>query len=274
MIAHLKEDSMKRLAVIGNPIEHSLSPFIHHYFAEQTKTLLAYEKIAVPDDSFEETITTFFAQGGRGLNVTLPFKERAFAAAALSTPRCNIAKAANTLWMQDGHLHADNTDGVGLIKDLNRHLVLEGKRVLILGAGGAARGIISPLLINKVAALTIVNRSTEKLKQLARDFASLHYCSYESLKEENAYDLIINATSTGLSAERLDLPGAIVHRESYCYDLAYNLKMPTPFVSWATKQGVKALDGLGMLIEQAAEAFFIFNGLAPETAPLFKAFGR
>ncbi|KTC87989.1 MULTISPECIES: shikimate dehydrogenase [Legionella] len=251
-----------RFAVMGNPIAHSLSPFIHQQFAEQTGIALSYEKILVPEDDFEAQVTHFFVQGGKGLNITLPFKQRAFAMAAVLRPRAMQAKAVNTLWMQDGQLHADNTDGIGFIRDLSHYLNLAEKHVLLLGAGGAARGIITPLLEAGVAELVIANRSEENAKRLKADFAQIKCSSFSELAGH--FDLIINATSASIAEEKLGLAPSLLKPTTLCYDLAYNRQAPTPFVEWAHEQRTAGADGLGMLVEQAAEAFLIWHGVKPD----------
>ena len=259
-----------RFAVMGNPIAHSLSPFIHHCFAEQTGKQLRYEKIKVDEASFEDHVFNFFAQGGRGLNITLPFKQRAFVMAKKATDRCMQAKAANTLWLDAaGHLQADNTDGVGLIRDLSHHISLEAKQVLLLGAGGAARGIVGPLLAANIAQLTIANRTVEKTKALQIDFPQIKGITLSELKDN--YDLILNATSASLTAKLPVLPSSVLQNAPFCYDLAYCVKGLTSFVVWAREQGCAAMDGLGMLVEQAAESFFIWHGLKPDTESVLTA---
>jgi len=254
---------LNRFAVLGNPIAHSLSPLIHQEFAKQTGVQLVYEKIQVTGEQFEEQVASFFNQGGRGLNITLPFKQKAFAMAACRTSRCQQAKAANTLWMHAGQLHADNTDGVGFIRDLAKYQDLLGKHVLLLGAGGAARGIIGPLLAAGITDLAVVNRTKEKAQALQADFPTIQCYRLEALKD--SYEVIINATSASLTEKTLNLPAFILQSTSFCYDLAYSLKSATPFVAWAQAQGARATDGLGMLVEQAAEAFFIWHGIKPNT---------
>ncbi|HHF7348401.1 TPA: shikimate dehydrogenase [Legionella feeleii] len=259
-----------RCAVMGNPVAHSLSPFIHQYFAEQTGKQLSYEKILVAEDTFESQVTFFFAQGGLGLNITLPFKQRAFAMADLSTPRCQQAKAANTLWMEEERLHADNTDGAGLIKDLSRYLDLNAKKILLIGAGGAARGIIAPLLAANIARLTVTNRTEEKATILQTDFPEISYCPLTKLQAE--YDVLINATSASLTGDAIPLAPALFQAATCCYDLAYSATGETAFVAWARAQGCRqAVDGLGMLVEQAAESFFIWHGIRPDTRPVLTA---
>ncbi|KTC76893.1 shikimate 5-dehydrogenase [Legionella brunensis] len=239
---------------------------IHHRFAEQTGKQLIYEKILVDEDLFEKRVSDFFAQKGKGLNITLPFKQRAFAMAQVKTPRCLQAKAANTLWMQEGQLHADNTDGIGLIRDLSHHIDLTHKRLLLLGAGGAARGILGPLLEAGIANLTLANRSVERAYALQCDFKQISCVSFMELR--GRFDLIINATSASLGKEAINLPLDVLDAATFCYDLAYNAKGLTSFVAWAHENGCKAIDGLGMLVEQAAEAFFIWHGVKPETTNL------
>jgi shikimate dehydrogenase len=258
------ETKLQCFAVMGNPIAHSLSPLIHTRFAQQAGLELRYDKIEVAKECFESEVSSFFAQGGKGLNITLPFKQRAFAMAARCTPRCQQAKAANTLWMSGKKLHADNTDGIGLIRDLSNYQQIAGKRVLLLGAGGAARGIIAPLLAAQVAQLIVVNRSEERAEALQADFAQIECCRLSEL--QGSYDLIINATSASLTEERLSLPQSVLEAIPFCYDLAYSKEGTTSFVQWAHERGLDAVDGLGMLVEQAAEAFFIWHGLRPDTA--------
>jgi shikimate dehydrogenase len=254
----------KRYAVMGNPIAHSLSPLIHQQFAQQSQINLSYEKIEIDLASFEQQVLQFFAQGGKGLNITLPCKQRAFAMANVVTNRCAQAQAANTLWMHAGKLHADNTDGVGLMRDLRRHLELADKRILLLGAGGAARGILAPLIAAKPAILTLANRSLDKAMALQKEFPQITTtCSYTSL--DQPFDIIINATSASLTAQNLALPAMVTMEKPFCYDLAYSQKGMTPFVAWAHSQHCNAIDGLGMLVEQAAEAFFIWHQIMPET---------
>jgi shikimate dehydrogenase len=263
-----------RFAVMGNPIAHSLSPFIHQRFAEQMGIELSYEKILIANESlFEETVRDFFTQAGKGLNITLPFKQKAFAMAAIKTTRCNQAKAANTLWLDErSKLNADNTDGIGLIRDLSTYGELAGKQVLLLGAGGAARGIIGPLLAAEIAQLVLVNRSEEKANSLQADFSQIKCSSLTELK--TSFDLIINATSASLRSERMELPQLLLKSTTLCYDLAYSRTGPTTFVEWALLQGVQGIDGLGMLVEQAAEAFYIWHGLRPDTQAVLRELKR
>jgi shikimate dehydrogenase len=258
--------NQSRYAVMGNPIAHSLSPLIYQSFAAQTGRSLSYEKILVAEDVFEFQVMDFFIQGGQGLNITLPFKQRAFAMADIITPRCQQAKAANTLWMKKGHLYADNTDGIGLITDLARYLDLGAKKVLLVGAGGAARGIIAPLLAAKIAQLTVTNRTEERTRALQADFPQIICCHPTELHAN--YDLIINATSASLVEKTMPFSASLLQTPACCYDLAYSAKGDTAFIAWAREQGCQAVDGLGMLVEQAAEAFFIWQGIKPDTTSL------
>ena len=251
-------------AVIGYPVEHSLSPMIHQLFALQTGVILTYKKMMVQPDGFEQHVAEFFRQGGKGLNITLPYKERAFSFAAHVTSRCFKAKAANTLWQDENGIQADNTDGIGLLRDLAHYIDISGKDILLLGAGGAARGILGPLLASNPAQLTLVNRTPEKARILSQDFYPAINRSVSALDE--AFDLVINATSTGLSKQDFALSSSILKPTTVCYDLAYNINASTPFVAWGQDQGCTAIDGLGMLVEQAAEAFSIWHGVMPDAA--------
>ena len=257
-----------RYAVMGNPIAHSLSPMIHQLFATQTGRKLSYEKIEIDLSRFEQQVHDFFNQGGKGLNITLPCKQRAFAMAEHQSARCQQAKAANTLWMKAGKLHADNTDGIGLCRDLARRVNLAGKTILLLGAGGAASGILGPLLASNLARLTIANRTFETAQALQQDFPQATCCPLADVASLS-YDVIINATSASLNGQCIQLPEVLLSKQPLCYDLAYHKNGITPFVAWARTLGCVAIDGLGMLVEQAAEAFFIWHGVMPDTAPVF-----
>ena len=254
---------MIHCGVVGNPVLHSLSPLIHQHFASQAKIPLGYDKIQGDNAAFESQVKDFFDRGGRGLNITLPFKPRAFALAAVLTERCSQAKAANTLWQHAGQLHADNTDGIGLVRDLVRYVDLNNKTILLLGAGGAARGVIGPLLSAGVAKVTLANRTLENARALLTDFPHITCLAMDELDE--SFDVIINATSASLAGEQLILPSGIWSTKPLCYDLAYRLHEPTHFVNYASGQGCVAVDGLGMLVEQAAEAFAIWHNFIPET---------
>lgn len=255
-----------RFAVIGNPISHSLSPRIHALFAKQVGCDLTYETICTQPEMFANTVSDFFLQGGSGLNVTLPFKEDAFRLAEVRTPRCEQAKAANTLWMHEGCLHADTTDGAGCLADLSRYVSLEHKKVLLWGAGGAARSILGPLLALPIAQITVVNRNVSRAKALQVDFPKIQIAALSELHQ--SFDVMINATSLGLSHEPFSLPPSLVTPSTYCYDLMYDVLQATPFVAMARQHGCVAHDGLGMLVEQAALAFFIWHGIMPDPGPV------
>ncbi len=262
-----------RYAVIGNPIEHSKSPLIHQAFAKQTGEKLSYERLLGRLDGFETDVRDFFAAGGRGLNVTVPFKEQAWALADERTPRAESAGAVNTLIpLADGRLRGDNTDGAGLVRDLsiNHGCLLAGCRILLLGAGGASKGVVRPLLECGPEQLMIANRTAHKARQLAADLQELGPVQGGGLDELDGrqFDLIINGTAAGLQNEVPPLPADILVAGGWTYDMMYG-NDPTAFVRWGRQQGAgQALDGLGMLVEQAAEAFFLWRGVRPETAPV------
>jgi len=263
-------------AVIGNPIEHSRSPLIHRAFARQLGIELAYEKIWAPIDGFEETVTAFIEKGGQGMNVTVPFKLQAFDLAGRHSERARRALAANTLVFPANTaepIFADNTDGVGLVNDLAFHGVkVAGRRLLILGAGGATRGILAPLLHEAPSELVVANRNPDRAYGLVEEFSDaageclLSGCPLAGI-EESRFDLIINATPASLSAQLPPLPDALVGAGTAAYDMAYGAE-PTVFMDWAEERGAQALDGLGMLVEQAAESFALWHGKRPDTAPV------
>ncbi|WP_058464011.1 shikimate dehydrogenase [Legionella cincinnatiensis] len=258
----------QRYAVMGNPIAHSLSPIIHQHFAKQVNVSITYEKIKVDDHTFEQQVTDFFNQEGKGLNITLPFKQRAFTMAQQRSHRCQQAGAANTLWINADQLQADNTDGIGFIRDLSRYLSVQNKHILILGAGGAARGIIYPLLEEHPAALIIANRTPEKAAALQLDFPQIKCINLHEV--EGVFDIVINATSASLAGEFIALPLECMAAKPFCYDLSYKHQDITAFVQYARDLGCDAVDGLGMLVEQAAEAFFIWHGILPETKDVLR----
>lgn len=262
-----------RYAVFGCPIKHSKSPQIHRLFAEQTQQSLEYAAQEVPAERFNESVNAFFSQGGKGLNCTLPLKELAWAYADRRTERAELSKAANTLALRaDGSLLGDNTDGCGLIVDLtaNHGISLAESRILILGAGGATRGIIAPILEHSPNHLAIVNRTPGKAIALAAEFSVLgdvEGCGFADIQGQ-PFDLIINATSASLTDELPPLADDLLAAEGVCYDLAYG-NQPTSFVRWgAAHNARKSLDGLGMLVEQAAEAFFLWRSIRPQTKPV------
>lgn len=262
-----------RYAVIGNPIAHSKSPQIHAAFAAQTGQAMAYGRILGED--FEQDVHEFFFGGGKGLNVTVPFKEAAWQLVDERSPRAETAGAVNTLiLLADGCLRGDNTDGIGLVRDLlqNHKVLLAGKRILLLGAGGASRGVIRPLLDQQPQQLVIANRTPSKATTLAEELAAFGPvlgCGLGQL-EGQVFDIIINGTAAGLGGEMPDIPGQCLSLDGVVYDMMYG-DTQTAFVRWGYEQGaVLALDGLGMLVEQAAESFFLWRGIRPETAPVIR----
>lgn len=268
------DDQVDRYAVVGNPVAHSLSPKIHAEFARQTGQQLSYQAIELASDAFASGIAELQRQGFRGLNVTVPFKREAWELCHSLSARAEVAGAVNTLSLQaDGSIHGDNTDGVGLVRDLvdNLKIRIQDQNVLLLGAGGAARGVLEPLLALTPARLTIANRSLDRANALARDFTSfgkIEVVSYTQISNES-YQLIINATAAGLSQQLPPIPASLLNPAGVCYDMMYNLNKATDFVEWSTSRGVKhSFDGLGMLIEQAAEAFYLWRGLRPDTSKI------
>ena len=259
-------------AVIGNPIQHSKSPLIHQAFARATGQDLRYERILGQD--FRRDVEAFFAAGGRGMNVTVPFKGEAWALADLRGAEADRAAAVNTLThLSDGRLRGDNTDGVGLVRDLkvNHGFNLRGARLLLLGAGGAARGVMPALLAEQPQILVIANRTAARALDLAAAFGDpVRGCALEALGGEG-FDLILNATSAGIQGEVPPLPNDCLTPQGWVYDLFYSQE-PTAFVRWGQARGAgRALDGMGMLVEQAAEAFALWRGVRPETAPVIQA---
>ncbi|WP_263216565.1 shikimate dehydrogenase [Pseudomonas atacamensis] len=269
---------MDRYVVFGNPIGHSKSPMIHQLFAEQTGQRLDYSTLLAPLDDFAGCATAFFREG-RGANVTVPFKEDAYRLANSLTARAQRAGAVNTLSkLEDGSLLGDNTDGAGLVRDLtvNAGFSLTGKRILLLGAGGAVRGALEPLLAEKPASVIIANRTVDKAELLAKLFGDLGPVSasgFDWLREP--VDVIINATSASLTGDVPPIaPSLIEPGQTLCYDMMY-AKEPTAFCRWATEHGAAlAMDGLGMLAEQAAEAFWLWRGVRPDTAPVLAELRR
>ena len=265
-----------RYAVFGNPVAHSRSPRIHQLFARQTRQDISYDKQLVKLDGFTQAARQFFVSGGKGLNITLPFKQEAFAFADQCAARAHQACAVNTLSLQpDGTVLGDNTDGVGLVRDILTNLKwqIKAKKILVLGAGGAVRGVLGPILAERPAAVTLVNRTADRAEALAHDFARLGQVAgggYELLPGDN-FDLVINGTSASLAGELPPLPGGLLSSSVCCYDLVYGAG-PTAFISWAAAHGaVHAADGLGMLVEQAAESFSIWRGILPDTKPVLAA---
>ncbi|OLF51407.1 shikimate dehydrogenase [Pseudomonas chlororaphis] len=269
---------MDQYVVFGNPIGHSKSPLIHRLFAEQTAQQLAYTTLLAPLDDFVGCARDFFVEG-RGANVTVPFKEDAYRLADSLTARAQRAGAVNTLSkLADGSLLGDNTDGAGLVRDLmvNAGFGLKGKRILLLGAGGAVRGALEPLLAEQPASVIVANRTVEKAELLAELFDDLGPVSasgFDWLREP--VDLIINATSASLTGDVPPIAASLIEPgKTLCYDMMYG-KEPTVFCRWASEHGAAmAIDGLGMLAEQAAEAFFLWRGVRPDTAPVLAELRR
>lgn len=260
-----------RYVVIGNPVAHSKSPDIHTLFAAQTGQNLTYDRLPVPLGGFSDAVQDLMRQHVKGANVTVPFKLDAYAAAGVLTERAQAAGAVNTLKFENGAIIGDNTDGIGLVTDIVRNagVPMNGKKILLLGAGGAARGVILPILNQQPAQLVIANRTVSKAMDLARQFGEygvVDASSFESLHEP--FDIIINATSASLSADLPPIPAAIFGAGAFAYDMMY-AKDPTVFMRFALQHGAIVRDGLGMLVEQAAESFFVWRGTRPDTAPVF-----
>lgn len=257
---------MDQYAVFGHPIKQSKSPFIHTLFAKQTAQQMQYNAIEPSLDDFKNTLDNFFSTNGKGCNVTAPFKEQAFNYAQQLTPRATLAGAVNTLKLtDDGVIIGDNTDGAGLVLDLkNNHVPLKGARILLLGAGGAARGVCGPLLAEKPQKLVIANRTLSKAQTLTDIFSTygaIEACAFSDLTEY--FDLIINSTSASLKGEILPISANLVHPETVFYDMMYSAQI-TPFNKWAKENGARlAIDGLGMLVGQAAESFAIWRAIKP-----------
>jgi len=258
-------------AVFGNPIAHSKSPQIHALFAQQTQQDLHYDRQLVEPGNFAAAAKAFFAAGGKGLNITVPFKLDAYAFANALTPRAQLAAAVNTLALQkDGSVLGDNTDGAGLLRDISVNLgwQLRGRKILVLGAGGAVRGVLEPLLSLQPQYIVIANRTPSKAIELAKAFSTqndISGCGYEQLGAAQ-FDIVINGTSASLAGDLPPLPENLLAPDACCYDMMYGAK-PTVFMQWATQHNAgQVADGLGMLVEQAAEAFALWRGVRPHTA--------
>lgn len=259
-----------RYAVFGHPIKHSKSPLIHREFARQCDEALQYRAVLVSKDEFSQAARAFFEEGGKGLNITLPFKHEAFDFADMLSDRARRAGAVNTLWVaDDGKIMGDNTDGVGMVRDMVANLGwrITGVDVLILGAGGAVRGVLEPLLKERPASVLVVNRTEQRAHDLVADFETLGPISaggYGDLKGRQ-FGLVINATSAGLAGEMPDLPSSLLNDRGCCYDMVYGNE-PTVFSRWAAHHAAWAVaDGVGMLVEQAAESFYLWRGVRPAT---------
>lgn len=263
-------------AVMGNPIAHSKSPLIHSLFAEQTGQALTYQAILVEIGQFNEAVREFQSQGGKGLNVTVPFKRDAWRLVDERSACAELAGAVNTIVLhEDGRLYGDNTDGVGMVRDMreNQSVEIEGKKVLVLGAGGAVRGVLGPLLQEQPAEVVIANRTPERAQELAdafEEYGRVEGCGFDDL-DGSRYDIVINGTSASLKGQVPPLPEGILARDAFCYDMMYGGE-PTAFMRWAEEDGCERIsDGLGMLVEQAAESFNIWRGVRPQTAAVIRA---
>jgi shikimate dehydrogenase len=260
---------MDRYVVIGNPVSHSLSPVIHAHFASQTGDAIEYATLEASIGGFANAARAFFAGGGRGANVTLPFKVDAFELANRASERARLAGAANFLAKRDDGIEADNTDGAGLVTDLrsNLHVGIEASRILLVGAGGAARGVIGPLLAGKPRRLVLANRTVDRARELAARFESIgavEAVALDAIPDGN-FDLVINATSTSVHGRALELPPHAMRAGALAYDMAYGAAARS-FVEAARARGMVGTDGLGMLVEQAAESFLLWRGKRPATA--------
>ncbi|CAJ0774216.1 Shikimate dehydrogenase (NADP(+)) [Ralstonia condita] len=269
-----------RYGVIGNPISHSKSPAIHAAFAQQTGQHIRYDRIYAELIAFEETVLNFVREGGRGLNVTVPFKLDAYAMSTSLSLRAESAGAVNTFKFDGDEIFGDNTDGVGLMRDITHNIgnALVGERVLLLGAGGAARGVLLPLLEHKPARVFIANRTADRAVSLVQRFevsAKLHEVElvgggYDELAVDDVFDVIINATASSLQAQVPPVPATVFGPNALAYDMMYGAQ-PTLFMQFAKRHGARAWDGLGMLVEQAAESFFVWRGVRPDTGPVLHA---
>lgn len=266
---------MNKYAVIGNPIKHSKSPQIHTAFAQQENISINYQRIHAELDAFTLTANQFFQQSGKGLNVTVPFKVEAYKQCAHLNEYAQAAKAVNTISVNESNEWIGaNTDGIGLLRDLkdNLHIDIKQKNILILGAGGATRGILLPLLQEQPRKITVANRTVEKATELANAFNStgeILGCGYGDVSE-SPFDIVINATSASLDNDLPPVSDGVVNQHSICYDLAYS-DVPTAFIHWARQLGVnQTYDGIGMLIEQAAESYYIWRDFKPDTKDVFK----
>jgi shikimate dehydrogenase len=267
--------TIDRYGVMGYPVSHSRSPVIHRLFALQTNQNIQYELLQVAPDKLETAVRQFQRTGGKGLNITVPHKGEVAKLCDQLSERASTAGAVNTLSFRQGEIHGENTDGIGLLRDLaiNLGITLEGANILILGAGGATRGIVGPLLEMQPSSLRIANRTLDKAQALADHFSRsgpVSACRFNVVPVTEKYDLIINATSAGLQGDAPPYPAAAISADTFCYDLSYGLK-PTPFSLWARENGAEnSVMGWGMLVEQAAESFHIWRGIRPDTAPVLK----
>jgi shikimate dehydrogenase len=267
---------IKKYAVMGNPVSHSLSPQIHHFFGEQCGIRLEYRAILVETGRFKSAVRQFIDEAGNGLNITVPFKQEAWQLADLRSNRAELAGAANTLMFEEnGNIFGDNTDGVGILRDITNNLgrPVADAKVLVIGAGGAVRGVLGPLLDDGPSLLHIVNRTASKARELETVFGEFGPCTSGGLDDigDAPYDIIINGTAASLQGKIPGLPASIFTDQSLAYDMMYGREQ-TPFLVWAGENGSGLCsDGLGMLVEQAAESFYIWHGVRPETKPVIQA---
>lgn len=267
--------TVDRYGVMGYPVSHSRSPVIHRLFALQTGQNIQYELLQVAPEKLEQAVRQFQRTGGKGLNITVPHKGPVSRLCDQLSERASTAGAVNTLAFQDNEIFGDNTDGIGLLRDLavNLGLNLEGAKILVLGAGGATRGITGPLLEMLPESLVIANRTLDKAEVIADHFSRsgpVTACRFDEVPTAGTYDLVINATSAGVKGKTPPYPASAISENTFCYDLSYGLQ-PTPFSVWAKEQGAaRSVMGWGMLVEQAAESFHIWRGVRPNTAPVLK----
>lgn len=271
---------INRYTLIGQPVAHSLSPAIHHLFGELTQRRINYTVTEASEASFESTVKNWFNSGAKGCNITAPFKELAVSVCDRLKESAQLANAVNTIELQnDGTLIGHNTDGIGLLADIekNKHITVAGKRVLLLGAGGATRGALAPLLGAQPQRVHIANRTLERASVIANTFeplGNISYSNYESLAEESSFDIIINATSMSFDSSAPPIPNNVVSADTFAYDMTYS-RQQTPFLRWCTENGVKQhCDGFGMLVEQAADAYLIWEGVRPKTRKVYLATDR
>ena len=271
----MASEGIDRYGVMGYPVSHSRSPVIHRLFALQTGQQMQYELLQVAPEKLESAILQFIRTGGKGLNITLPHKTEITRLTDQMSERAKQAGAVNTLSFKDGDIYGDNTDGVGLIRDLltNLGMKLENSRILILGAGGATRGIVAPLLETNPELITVANRTLSKARDIATIFSGsgpVDARRFNEVRGNQQFDLVINATSAGFRGETPPYPSAAINGSTFCYDLSYGLT-PTPFSSWAASKGAeRSVMGWGMLVEQAAESFHIWRGVRPDTVAVLK----
>ncbi len=273
----MSDSAPDRYGLVGHPVAHSRSPIIHTLFAQQTAQHLTYELLDASPEEFVAAVREFGAAGGRGLNVTVPHKEAAFALVDEASNAARVAGAVNTLTFDGERLRGDNTDGVGFIRDVtvNQRETLAGRSVIVLGAGGAARGVIGPLLATAPREVVVANRTKERAVQLVEHFrghGAIRAVAFDELAALPAFDVVVNATSAGLTGEAPPFPATLLGPTSFCYDMVYS-QNDTPFIAWArTNRAVRAVQGWGMLVEQAAESFYIWRGVRPTTALILRQF--